>query len=255
MLFKTPTATLAVGLLALALLLRPAWCRRLWTDPERRWALLCLFVPLLVLGLWSVTTKVTNAGVRYVLPLYPFLLVALGVAVARAWWKGVVWIRALLVTLAVALAAESLTAFPDYLSFFNALAGGSRGGIRLLGDANLDLGQDLPALAEWQRRHPGTKLYLSYFGTADPASYGIEYTNIPPGYRYGPQTQWPSEPGVIAVSASTLQGTRLNPRLRQVWRRFASREPLEVLGGTIYLFDFEPEATGGGAFAPAPNAP
>ena len=142
--------------------------------------------------------------------------------------------------LALALAAESFRAFPNYIPFFNTAAGGTRGGIRWLGDSNLDWGQDLPLLAEWQHAHPDRELHLAYFGLADPAYYGIRYHNAPAGYAFGsepPATELPTS-GVLAVSASVLQGVN-STDLHGPYVGFRERTPTQILGGTIYLFDLD----------------
>ena len=112
------------------------------------------------------------------------------------------------------------------------------GGIRLLSDSNLDWGQDLPLLAHWQAAHPNTRLYLCYSGSSDPAAYGVDYINMPKGYFLNPQSQMPDKPGVIAVSAMRLQGVYLEDDLRAYYTSLAKQRPREVLGGSIYLFDF-----------------
>jgi hypothetical protein len=242
MLYKTPIATLLAVVLAAWVLVRAR--RPDNTDaPARadvRWAAACLIVPFAVYALSAMTTRV-NLGVRYVLPLYPLLYVAVGVAAAVAWAR---WRRAGLVIalLALALIAESVAAFPNYLAFFNVAAGGSRGGIRLLGDSNLDWGQDLPALAEWQRRNPDRPLYLSYFGTADPRAYGVRATDLHSAEAAGILAGTTRAPngGVIAISATNLQGIHFDEGLRRVMERWRRRPPVDVLGGSIYLFDAAP---------------
>ena len=49
----------------------------------------------------------------------------------------------------------------------------------MLSDSNIDWGQDLKLLANWQKKHPDTPMYLWYFGTADPHYYGMHYINMP----------------------------------------------------------------------------
>jgi hypothetical protein len=136
------------------------------------------------------------------------------------------------------LGAETLAAFPNYVAFFNAAAGGSRGGIRFLGDSNLDWGQDLKLLAQWQQDHQNQTLYLAYFGLADPAYYGVTYRNLPGSYQFGPPYEPPRAPGVVAISATHLQGIYQEDDMLRVYRTIGQRlEPIEVLGGTIYLYD------------------
>src|SRR6185503_9776536 len=108
--------------------------------------------------------------------------------------------------------------------------------MRLLSDSNLDWGQDLPLLADWQQKHSGTRLYLSYFGSTDPHVYGIDYVNIAEGY---PFSELPAEPmnlpGVFVISATFMQGTYAGPELTKMIAYLKGREPLAVLGGTIYV--------------------
>jgi hypothetical protein len=174
-----------------------------------------------------------------VLVFYPFFFIAIGVAVATL-WKNLAG-RWIITALALGLTAETLWAFPDYISFFNVAAGGSRNGIHVLGDSNLDWGQDLPLLARWQQEHPDRTLYLSYFGTADPAHFGIHYINLPGGELFGPVHVPPIAPatGIIAISATNLQGIYPSKDfdLQTLYAPLRAMKPIDVLGGSIYLFD------------------
>jgi hypothetical protein len=158
------------------------------------------------------------------------------------------WGRRAVIALAIGgavLAVESLSVFPNFIPFFNVAAGGARGGLALLGDSNLDWGQDLKLLAEWQRAHPERPMYLAYFGLADPHYYGVRYTPLPGGYHYDPKPAWPGGECVVAVSATYLQGILVEPELyEQFYKKLAALRPTEVLGGTIYLYQF-PEAAQG----------
>jgi hypothetical protein len=163
-------------------------------------------------------------------------------------WRVIGFVAAEL--LALGLLIETLAAYPNYLAFFNVFAGGSRGGFELLGDSNLDWGQDLKELAKWQKANPNRKLYLSYFGIADPEYYGVRATNLPGGYifatpRNPPRPPGPGEQAVLAVSATNLQGiylpegTPAQPGMRESYRQLLEHEPLAVLGGgSIYLYEY-----------------
>jgi 4-amino-4-deoxy-L-arabinose transferase-like glycosyltransferase len=237
MLFKTPTASIAAVIGALiAVLTLPALRARRWGMREE---IICL----IVLGggyLLVAMSSNLNLGVRHMMPLYPLMYIGAAVVWARArsakpraaGWTGAV--------LAIALFVETIISYPNYIAFFNAPSGGSRGGVRLLGDSNLDWGQDLPVLAEWQAKHPGVRLYLSFFGSVDPAIYGIDYVNIGGGAN-NPSSRPPGamdQAGVFAVSATQLQGIYVMPEAKQAYARLRNLRPREVLGGTIYLFDY-----------------
>ena len=140
--------------------------------------------------------------------------------------------------LGLLLAVESFAIAPDYITFFNIAAGGQRGGIYRLGDSNLDWGQDLPALAEWQRANPEVPLYFAYFGRVDPGAYGIRYLNLPGGFELNPQEMWPPKGAVLAISATKLQGIYSTSELGTPFlKSYLKKEPSAVLGGTIYIFD------------------
>jgi len=53
--------------------------------------------------------------------------------------------------------------------------------------------------------------------------------------------KWPAEKGaVIAVSAAHLQGFGIEPELRPLYGQLRDRDPLVILGGSIYLYDLSP---------------
>ena len=110
--------------------------------------------------------------------------------------------------------AESVTIRPDYLAYFNQLAGGPSRGLQHLADSSLDWGQDLPGTEAVARRRgaaaPGASaVYLSYFGTARPEYYGIQATPLA-GFidRRPPQPPVPLGGGVYCISATVLDVDR-----------------------------------------------
>ncbi len=115
-----------------------------------------------------------NIGARHVLPVYAPALVLCGAA--GLWFSSTFRLaRVAAAAMLVLLAAETALAWPNYLAYFNPLAGGQSNGYKHVVDSSLDWGQDLPALKRWLSAHSsGQAVYLSYFGTASPAWYGIE---------------------------------------------------------------------------------
>jgi 4-amino-4-deoxy-L-arabinose transferase-like glycosyltransferase len=147
-----------------------------------------------------------NIGHRHILPTYPVLFIAAGWL--GRWLDGRTPVAAVCVAgLALWHAGESLRARPHYLAYFNQAAGGSENGWRHLVDSSLDWGQDLPGLRRWLDAHArGEKIFLSYFGTGDPAYEGIRATALPTLPEVGAPRRWHAlEPGVYAVSATMLQ--------------------------------------------------
>ena len=195
-------------------------------------------LPILVYGAISLWTPL-NIGYRHLLPLLPFLYLWLA-AQWRGWLNG----RVLLVLIALLLVVQGRT-WPDYLPYFNLLVG--QNGWHILSDSNLDWGQDLPALAQWQAAHPTAELYLSYFGMARPSAYGVRATPLPT-WSPAPEQAHPARqafypadpaPGVYALSVTNLQGVVLGDAAEAL-AYFRPREPIARLGQSIWLYEVAP---------------
>jgi hypothetical protein len=203
--------------------------------PPRR-ELWCVLAPLGAIGFAMTALNHLNIGLRYLLPVFPFLYLLLGSLFARP---------GRLATAAAALAlsyyaATDLAVHPSQLAYFNPASGGPQSGHRWLLDSNLDWGQDLyrlpPALESLGVREP---IYLLYFGHVDPHLYGISYQLLP---------REPVE-GVLAVSVTYLAGfsypvlgpdgrsERVGPD-RALWLR--DHQPIARLG-SIWLYDTRPK--------------
>ena len=151
MLFKTPFAILiAIGILAARFLARVIRARQLKSPT---WDAICLWLAIVVYGAVAMRTNL-NLGLRHILPLYPFIYILIAITLASAARHGLktraTWIAIVLVG---ATALETLANWPHEISFFNIACDGPQTKLKLLSDSNLDWGQDLPLLAEWQQQH------------------------------------------------------------------------------------------------------
>ena len=191
-----------------------AWVR-LPVFPRKRYQLVPLLVLVVIYGGAALTSNL-NIGHRHLLPIYPALMIIAG---ASVWWVGR-WSsvtglgRTIMLAAAVALVAwhvgESVRIRPNYLTYFNQLAGGPSEGYRHLVDSSLDWGQDLPALKAWldeNRVGRGAPVFLSYFGTSRPSHFGIEATLLP-GFlnRHRRPANGPWTPGWYVFGATMLMG-------------------------------------------------
>ena len=241
--YKTPVAELAAFAMAAAVGVA-AGLSRAWRRPGAAWAAVCLGLPAAAFGAAALTTPL-NVGLRNVLPLYAYADVTAGCAAAWAWRR---WPRATVGVAAVVLGSMAVTAgraWPDYLPFFNAAVGDARAERDRLADANLDWGQDVPALVQWQRAHPDAVLYADLFTSVEPAFYGLRYHKLWERTAAGrPELHLPTGRAVLAVSATHLQGLYVDPDQRPLLGRLARTEPRAVLHGTIYLYDYGPATDG-----------
>jgi hypothetical protein len=227
-LIKTPVMIMALALAGLVRL------SRRWKE---RWhALLFLVLPPAAFAAAAMTASI-NIGLRHLLPVYPFVLLAAGAAFSPPLVRGRRWIAGVVLGLAL---VESLSVYPDYLTFFNRFVGGPRHGHEYLVDSNLDWGQDLSGLKRWMDRRGVDHVNLSYFGTADPAYYGIACTQLPGAPFFAADlVAAPRLPGYVAVSATNLHGVYLEPSRRAFYRPLLEREPVAVIGGSIHVYRVE----------------
>jgi hypothetical protein len=122
-------------------------------------------------------------------------------------------------------AADALRYAPDYLSYFNVFVK-PQNSWQLLTDSNLDWGQGLLSLRRYEQQHPGEMLHLAYFGSVDPALYGI---------RALPLASNEQVSGTVVAGASCLSGQVLDDPSSYYWLR--DYQPQRVLDHSLWLFD------------------
>ena len=134
-----------------------------------------LIIPI---GLFFVAASFSKLqiGLRHILPIYPFCFIAAARGAISAGRKTL--FRVVVVLLMVWYVFSSILMRPHYLSYFNEFIGGPSNGYKYLRGSDLDWGQDLPALAAYLKENDTGRIKLLYFGTAEPASYGIDYESL-----------------------------------------------------------------------------
>ena len=140
----------------------------------------------------------TNIGVRHVLPVVPLIAMLAGLG-AVSLWRAARWrVAARGATAAAALWALAIpfAAAPDYLPWFNALAG--RQPEHVLIDSDLDWGQDLLRLEQELASRRIDQVHIAYFGASEICRHRL------------PRLTWlrPRQPvhGWIAISQTFRHG-------------------------------------------------
>ena len=267
--YKVPEGTwFLVGLGGIVLVVTRR-SRLAWTD---EFAVLAL--PVGVLAAISFLTDIC-LGIRYILPVFPFVYVATGKVAPWAWGlskRARQWAVGAIGAGLAALGLATATIHPHYLAYFNRVAGGPDRGSDHLIDSNLDWGQDLVTLGAWLREHhPGEPVGLAYFGQINPSLLklskdprGFDWFLPPADGPFLPMTDNPArlvgpapilKPGVYAVSASLVRGLpwRFHDSLaltvpqsawQIVWRAgegafayFANFKPVAKVGHSIYVYE------------------
>ena len=164
-----------------------------------------------------------DIGERHVLSLYPFALL-----IAGAIWEHArrYRIAAGVVILALVLnAADALRYAPDYLSYFTIFVR-PQNRWHYLTDSNLDWGQGLIALRDYEQEHPGEQVHLAYFGSVDPALYGVKAEPLAAGERIE---------GRVVAGMSCLSGQVLEQPEAYHW--LWDYQPSQTLDRSMFLFD------------------
>ncbi len=142
-----------------------------------------------------------NLGIRYLLPIYPFLFLIAGQGIFWFWKEGkqrasftwLFWGLLLWQTASVGFN------FPHTLSYLNELVPPNRK-LHYLADSNLDWGQDLKRLTQKAQERNWGKVKLAYLGGVDPKIYGLDWEPFQKEDLIQPQ------PGTVyAVNASFYQ--------------------------------------------------
>ncbi len=221
---KSPLPFLAFFFVSVVLVLTrklrfPAW---IWLPP---------------LLFFSAFVPFHNAGVRILLPIYPFCI--LMAARCGAWFWNVEGLRerkvfrSLLIGLLGFQTYSLGSSFSRQISYFNELISGDRK-IYWFGDANLDIGQDTKRLAQTAKIHGWSHVKLAYMGQTNPLLYGMKWDYWREKDLTGPQSGW-----VYAINAEFIQ---MGPAfftgggaILKSW--IMDRPPTGKIGDTWYYFD------------------
>ena len=192
---------------------------------------------------WGVAlTSKLNLGVRHLLPVFPFTILLVARDVSR--WLSTrhaagqharllqVGTRGAVAVLLLWQCGSVLHVYPAFLAYFNEAVGGPAGGMRYVGDSNLDWGQDLCRLRAFVDAHQIDKIAVDYFGSSS-LRYELGQRYLPWQSALGPYKGW------LAVSvtnwqiAQTLRASR--PEHAYAWLQ--GKVPIARIGYSILVYD------------------
>jgi 4-amino-4-deoxy-L-arabinose transferase-like glycosyltransferase len=172
-----------------------------------------------------IAARAPALGVRYILPVLPFLFVAAGCGAARLLEHGrsARWILAACAALQLWGLATALQSSP--IAYFNGLFCRTGDLPPCLDDSNVDWGQALPALARYREQHfPGAALRLFYVGSSPPGAYVRAASLAQPLELLQPV------PALYAISLHLFVRTPAASWVRKL-------EPIAVVGGAYAVYD------------------
>lgn len=250
--FKTPVGLQGLMLIAIGALARS------WVKTEREmlrtlaaWRGRAALIAAVIFGVFLMRSDL-NIGFRYALPALPLLIViaaagwtriaastegeqgSTGGALARTRTAGVM--------VAVLLSAQGLSVlsfYPHFIAYSSTWTLGRGNAHRILSDSNIDWGQGLLELRDFMEREGVQSVNLSYFGSARPEAYDIEYVALPSFLRLELARTPNAEvrPRFTVISANNLEGHYLGGVYPSGYR---DREPYAVLGHALFVYDDAP---------------
>jgi hypothetical protein len=144
------------------------------------------------------------------------------------------WSAAVLAVLLAWHAWSSLSSFPNYIPYFNELAGGPAGGPAILDDSNIDWGQAVKQAAEYVRTHDVPRDNLFFFSPFD--AFASQYYGLPPNlsnvdvmYRL---VYYKPMPGTYIVSS------HFATRVAYMYKHFQAYKPIDRIGESLWVYRF-----------------
>ncbi len=196
-----------------------------------------LFLPL---GVYFFATSVFayDLGVRYLMPIYPFLIISAG----RIWpilsrfsfsKKNLGGAGAIILAgLSGWYVISSVMVYPNYLSYFGELVGGSDNGYKYLDDSNIDWGQDLKRLKRFIDNNPDAFVVYSHI----PGNPALQYYGIDPKKNlfYAKQNWWANPKGTYVIGSHFLIRAQENKIMN--WLNLY--KPVEKIGQSFFIYKF-----------------
>jgi len=201
-----------------------------------------LILPAIIYFVFSSLSK-KQIGIRYILPFYALIYIYSGRLFAyhekmkiKSSFK-----NTLILILCIWYAFVSFKIHPDYLAYFNEIAGGPENGWKHLIDSNIDWGQDLKELKKYLQKERNPEIMLNYFGSIMPETYGIIYEpffypiflNLPEEH-YHLNSEFP-EKEYLVISVNYLQGLVYNDH--NIFNWLKEIKPKAKVGYSIFIYD------------------
>jgi len=181
-----------------------------------------LFLMLPVVLIFSAASfSRLQGGLRYILPMYPFLFIWISDIVNFESKK--IRLKIIIVLLSCWYLISSLLGYPHYLAYFNESVGGPRGfGYKITTD--MDWGQDFKALKRYMDEKGIDEVKLYCFGTVAPEYYGIRYKDLTAS-----EFKEPLPATYYAISSRYLNGLAWTDKYK----------PLDRVARTIFIYKIE----------------
>ena len=231
--FYFPLAFAVKSSIALLLLL-PFGLLMVFFARERRREVLFLLVPALAFFAVALTSKM-NIGVRHILPVYAFFIVAAA--------AGAVWMctkaRAFRYVLGLLLlfhAVTTVTNAPNYIAFANSFFGGTDNAYLVFRDSNADWGQNYKLVNEYLTREGITDCWFAGFGNPEVMLASQPCRLLPDSAFLRSPSKMPDPVPPVIEGTVLISVSNLPPRGGSEYFALAAAQPIAQIGGTIFVY-------------------
>jgi hypothetical protein len=206
-------------------------------------------------------TSHLNIGVRHLLPMLPFVAI-LGAAfisavVEFALRRKEVFGVVVLAIVVVPVLLIAIATYPNYLTYFSPLAGGTAHGWQKLSDSNVETGQEVKALAAWLKAHGENRVTGIMVGGEFARFYGVDVQEFPgwdqdddsdddasrnPDSSDDDSNANASVNGAsvdtkyVAIGAWYLSEIDLTDSQKEIIDRYRNEKPEAMVGDSIFVF-------------------
>jgi len=210
-----------------------------------------LMLGFIALYWYSSLRSILNIGIRHLLPTFPFIFLLVAQQISL-WLENdevnknrvIQFLKYGSLTILIVWQAVSvIKVYPSFLAYFNESIGGPTNGYKYVADSNLDWGQDLKRLAIWVDANKVDKIYIDFFGGAQPEYYLGDKV----AYWWGDRSpeEIKKDGGWLAISATFLQGGRgkLAPGFYDkagYYDWLNDYQPTTIIGHSIFVYYIPP---------------
>lgn len=231
--FYFPLAFAVKSSIALLLLL-PFGFVFAFVNKEKRREMLFILAPPIAFFAFSLTSKM-NIGVRHILPIYAFFIVAAAVGAVGA-CRRFYYFRFVLIALLVYHAVTAARVAPNYIAFANDFFGGTNNSYLIFRESNVDWGQNYKLVNEYLKRENITDCWFAGFGNQEIMRVSQPCRLMPDSVlqRFSSQifeVVPPTVEGTILISVSNFP-----PRGGNEYLPLTETAPIAQIGGTIFVY-------------------
>jgi len=182
-----------------------------------------------------------NGGARYLIPMYPYLILLAGASAAAIYQRSTLS-RIAVSTLLFLSLLSTLHSYPDFFAYSNELFGGPSHAYRSLTDSDGDWGQGLKFTSTYLAQHPDSNCWFDYYGNPgmDFANFNIPCKQLLSSFGQVIGSPTPPIPstisGTILVSSDDIDGPYWGPGNLNPYAVFRDRKPDALIGNIILVY-------------------